>query len=111
MNLKTARAWRIKEAANQLWEFVYEGVAEKKWKQLLAWMSRSKLEPIIKTGRMIRSYFWGIMNAIRLKANTAMLESVNSGIQKIKRMACGFRNRKRFRIAILFHFGGLDMGF
>jgi transposase len=111
MNLKTARAWRIKEAANQLWEFVYEGVAEKKWKQLLAWMSRSKLEPIIKTGRMIRSYFWGIMNAIRLKANNAMLESVNSGIQKIKRMACGFRNRKRFRLAILFHFGGLDMGF
>jgi len=36
---------------------------------------------------------------------------VNSGIQKIKRMACGFRNRKRFRLAILFHFGGLDMGF
>jgi len=111
MNLKTARAWRIKEAANQLWDFVYEGVAEKKWKQLLAWMSRSKLEPIIKAGRMIRSYFWGIMNAIRLKANNAMLESVNSGIQMIKRMACGFRNRKRFRIAILFHFGGLDMGF
>jgi transposase len=29
----------------------------------------------------------------------------------IKRMACGFRNRKRFRMAILFHFGGLDFGF
>jgi Transposase and inactivated derivatives len=111
MDLKTARAWRIKEAAGQLWDFVYEGVAEKRWKELLAWISRSKLEPVIKAGRMIKSYFWGILNAIRLKANNAMLESMNSGIQRIKRMACGFRNRERFRMAILFHFGGLEMGF
>jgi transposase len=111
MNLKTARAWRIKEMASQLWDFVYENVAEKRWRELLAWMSRSKLDPIIKAGRTIKSYFWGIMNAIRLKANNAMVESMNSGIQRIKRMACGFRNRERFRMAILFHFGGLDLSY
>jgi len=110
-NLRTARAWRIKEAATLLWGFSYLGVAEKRWKELLSWISRSKLEPMIKAGRMIRKYFWGILNAIRLKVSNAMLESVNSGIQRIKRMACGFRNRERFRMAILFHFGGLDMGF
>ena len=111
MNLKTARAWRIKEMASQLWDFVYESVAEKRWKELLAWMSRSKLAPVIKAGRTIKSYFWGIMNAIRLKANNSMAESMNSGIQRIKRMACGFRNRERFRMAILFHFGGLDLSY
>lgn len=109
MNLKTARAWRIKEVASQLWDFVYEGVAEKRWKELLAWMSRSKLDPVIKAGRTIKAYFWGIMNAIRLKADNSMAESMNSGIQRIKRMACGFRNRERFRMSILFHFGGLDL--
>lgn len=109
MNLKTARAWRIKEMAGQLWEFVYVSVAERRWKELMAWMSRSKLAPVIKAGRTIKSYFWGIMNAIRLKASNAMAESMNSGIQRIKRMACGFRNRERFRLAILFHFGGLDL--
>jgi len=66
---------------------------------------------MVKAGKMIRSYFWGILNAIRLKVSNAMLEAVNSGIQRIKRMACGFRNRERFRMAILFHFGGLDLGF
>jgi transposase len=86
-------------------------VAEKRWKELLGWISRCKLEPVIKVGKMIRSYFWGIMNAIRLKVNNAMLEARNLDIQMIKRMACGFRNRKRFRMAILFHFGGLDFGF
>jgi transposase len=111
MNLKTARAWRMKEIAATLWDYVYLGVVEKRWKRLLGWISRSRLEPMIKAGNMIRRYFWGILNAIRFKVNNAMLESVNSGIQKIKRMACGFRNRERFRMAILFHFGGLDLGF
>jgi transposase len=110
-NLKTARAWRIKEAAGLLWDFVYEAVAEKRWKELIGWMSRSKLEPIIKVAKMIKSYLWGILNAIRLKATNAELESMNAGIQRIKRMACGFRNRERFRMAILFHLGGLDLGF
>ena len=111
MNLRTARAWRIKETASLLWGFSYLGTAEKRWKELLSWMSRSRLEPMIKTGMTIRNYFWGILNAIRMKVSNAMLEAMNSGIQRIKRMACGFRNRKRFRMSTLFHFGGLDMGF
>jgi transposase len=111
MDLKTARAWRIKEAASRLWEFDYMGVAVKEWKRLLGWISRCRLKPVMEVGEMIRSYFWGIENAIRLKANNAMLESKNNGIQRIKKLACGFRNRERFRMAILFHFGGLDLGF
>jgi transposase len=110
-NLKTARALRIKEAAGLLWDFVYAAVAEKRWKELIGWMLRSKLDPIIKVARMIKSYLWGILNAIKLKTTNAELESMNSGIQRIKRMACGYRNRDRFRMAILFHFGGLDLGF
>jgi hypothetical protein len=31
--------------------------------------------------------------------------------ESIKRMACGFKNRERYRMPVLFHFGGLDMGF
>lgn len=111
LNMRTSRAWRIKETAALLWSFEYMGVAQRRWSEFLGWISRSKLEPMVKVGRMIRSYFWGILNAIRLKASNAMLESINSGIQRIKKMACGFRNRIRFRMAILFHFGGLDMGF
>ncbi|MCP4136673.1 MAG: transposase, partial [bacterium] len=36
-------------------------------------------------------------------------EAKNSKIQKIKRTACGFRNRERFKNSILFHLGGLDI--
>lgn len=109
MNLKTARAWRIKEASAMLWDFSYMGVAEKQWKKLIYWISHSRLKPMIRVGKMIRRYFWGILNAIRMKANNCMLEAKNNRIQNIKRIACGFRNRNRFKTVILFHLGGLDL--
>jgi transposase len=109
MNLKTARAWRIKEAASMVWDYRNMNVAEKNWNKLLRWISLCRLKPVIKVGKMIRNYYWGILNAIRHKVNNGMLESKNSFIQKIKNRACGFRNRKRFKNAILFHLGGLDL--
>ena len=39
----------------------------------------------------------------------AISESMNSKIQKIKARACGYRNRERFKNAIMFHLGGLDL--
>jgi len=109
LNLKTARAWRIKEAANGLWSYSYRRAAERNWKDLLGWIARCRLDPMIKVGRMVRHYLWGILNAIMLKATNAIAESINATIQKIKSRACGFRNRARFRTAILFHKGGLSL--
>ncbi len=37
-NLKTSRAWQIKEAASFLWNYSYMGVAEKNWNRLLGWI-------------------------------------------------------------------------
>ena len=109
MALKTARAWAIKETASQLWNFSYRGAAQKAWQHLLGWISRCRLEPMKKVGRMIKNYLWGILNAILLRASNAVAEANNARIQWIKKMACGFRNRARFRMAILFHLGGLDL--
>jgi transposase len=109
LNLKTAKAWRIKETANTLWGYVYMKVAEDAWKVLLRWISLCRIPEMIKVGLTIRRYFWGILNAIRLKATNGQLEAKNNSIQRIKRMACGFRNRDRFRNAILFHLGKLDL--
>jgi len=109
LNLKTARAWRIKEAASTLWSYSYRGVAERNWKALLGWISRCRLEPMKRVGRMVRQYLWGIINAIMHRVTNATAESINAAIQKIKAMACGYRNRARFRTAILFHRAGLSM--
>ena len=47
--------------------------------------------------------------AIVTRTTNAGSEGINSRIQWIKKMACGFRNRERFRNAIYFHLGGLDL--
>lgn len=109
MHLKTSRAWRIKETASTLWEYEYLGAAEKNWKSLLWWIAHCRIDEMKKVGRTIKEHLWGILNAVKMKTNNAILESKNSIIQYIKRMACGFRNKDRFRTAILFHLGGLNM--
>ena len=58
---------------------------------------------------MVRRYLWGIINAIILRVTNASAESIDAKIQTIKAMACRFRNRARFRTAIVFHKGGLSM--
>jgi len=107
--LRTARAWAVKEHAMCLWGYVRRGWALKAWKRWLAWALRCRLEPVKKAARTIREHLWGILNAILLRTTNATTESINAGIQRIKRMACGFRNRARFRRAIYFHLGGLDL--
>ena len=43
------------------------------------------------------------------RMTNAGAESMNSKIPKIKVLARGFRTRDRFRMAIYFHLGGLDL--
>lgn len=107
--LKTARAWAIKEMAGRLWDYVSPTCAEKAWRKLLGWMSRSRLEPMKELVKTIKTHFYGIMNAIQLKADNADAESLNTKIQKIKNFSCGFRNKERFKNAIYFYLGGLDL--
>jgi transposase len=109
LTLKVAKAWAMKETARHLWNYVRRGWATKAWTRLLDWMARSRLPPMLKVSKMLRRHLWGIVNAIVLKATNAHLEAVNAKIQALKKRACGYRNRERFRHAILFHCGGLDL--
>ncbi|EDM74265.1 transposase [Plesiocystis pacifica SIR-1] len=108
-SLRVARAWAMKEAARQLWSYERRGWARRAWKRLIGWMARSRLPPMVKVGRTLRAHLWGIVNAIVLGATNASLEAVNSKIQALKKRACGYRSRARFRSAILFHCGGLEL--
>jgi transposase len=107
--LKTARAFRYKEHASRLWGYIRRGMAERLWKQWLRGALRCQLEAVRRVARMIRDHWHGVINAATSDVTNAMSESVNAQIQRIKKRACGFRSRARFREAILFHLGGLDL--
>jgi transposase len=108
-NLKTARAWALKEAAMWVWTYAARGRARRALERWYAWAARSRLEPMKKVAKTIKNHLEGILNAIVSRATNAAGESVNAKIQRVKRLACGFRNRERFRNAIYFHCGGLDL--
>jgi transposase len=107
--LQVARAYALKETARELWDYDDPNEAERSWKRWLGWAQRSRLEPMIRVGRMIRRHFEGVLNGVLTTISNAVAEGLNSRIQMIKMRACGFRNKERFKRAIYFHLGGLDL--
>ncbi len=109
LNLKTCRAWRIKENFTQFWSYSYKGAAKRFFK---AWSNnamRSQLEPVKKVVKMLRRHEEGLLNYSQHKISNACAEGFNSAIQLIKANARGFRNFTNYRARILFHCGKLDL--
>jgi transposase len=107
--LKVGRAWAIKEALRRLWHYVYPASGWKFWKRWYFWATHSRLEPIRKAAETVRRHIDNILTYYQHPVTNAMSEGLNSKIQKIKSMACGFRNIENFKTAIYFHCGGLDL--
>lgn len=107
--LKVGRAWAIKEALRCLWHYVYPASGWKFWKRWYFWATHSRLKPIRKAAETIRRHIANIVTYYQHPITNAMSEGLNSQIQKIKCMACGFRNTEHFKTAIYFHCGGLDL--
>ena len=108
-DLKTARAWAIKENLRHLWAYKSATWAEKHWKKWYFWATHSRLEPITEVAKTLKTHLYGIMNYFKHRITNAGAEGINSRIQTLWNAACGFRNKARFRIVILFHLGGLDL--
>lgn len=99
----------MKEFAAQLWRYQHRTLAMKGWKRLLNWMVRSRLVPMTKVAATLTSHLWGIINAVILESDNNFIGSINSRIKTVKTRARGFRNKQRFRNAIYFHLGELEL--
>lgn len=106
---QVGRAWAIKEAGLRLWEYTSPTWARKYFKRWYFWATHSRLAPIIRVAKMMKAHLVGILAALRHGLTNAITEGLNTKIQEIKYRARGYRNRENFRMAILFHCGGLDM--
>ena len=95
--------------ARGLWQYSSRAWAEKAWTRWYARAIRSRLEPVKRAARMIKAHLFGVITATVKHVTNASSEAVNARIQWLKKQACGFRSRERFRSAILFQLGNLDM--
>jgi transposase len=91
------------------WNYTRRSRATKTWNRWLAWAVRCRLEPVRKVARTIKDKLRGSINAVVLITDNGGAESISSRIKLIKLRSRGFRNKARFRNAIYFHPGRLDL--
>jgi len=107
--LKSARAWAMKEAFRHIWDYRSIPAARAFFDRWQAWAVRSRLKPMIHVAGIIRRHLENILNYITHRITNAVTEGLNAKIQWIKYSSRGFRDRERFKRAIYFHCGGLDL--
>ncbi len=108
-NLRTGRAWSIKENLRHMWSKVSEDEMRQYFKRWYFWATHSRLEPIKEAAKTVKVHIDNIVTYAQHRITNALAEGINAKIEKVKRMACGFRNRAHYRVAIMFHCGGLDL--
>jgi transposase len=108
-NLRTSRAWAIKETLRDLWDYRSVAWARKFFKRWFGWARRSKLTPIKKVATMLLNHLTNILTYCKHPITNGVAEGLNSKIMTIKRKACGYRNKEHFKTVIYFFCGGLDL--
>lgn len=108
-DLKTGRAWAIKESLRHFWSYRRRGWALRHWKRWYFWATHSRLEPVIKAARTLKRHQAGLLSYFAHPITNAGAEGLNSRIQAIRVAARGYRNREHFKTAIYFHCGGLQL--
>jgi len=108
-DLKTARAWAIKENLRNLWSYATPGWAKRFFDRWRSWAVRSRLAPVVAVARMLSRKLDNVVSYCRHPVTNAVAEGLNSKIMAIKRRAGGFRNIENFKTVIYFHCGGLRL--
>lgn len=90
MNLKTARAWAIKESLRNLWTYQHRGWGERHWKSWYQWATRSALPPVVKAAKMIHNHLANVLTYFAHPITNAVNEGLNSKIQTIKKTRLAF---------------------
>lgn len=106
---KTARAWKVKELLRSLWACEDEADATAYFKAWCRDAMATRLEPVKKVVRMLKTHWTNIVTYFRHHLCNAAAEGINSRIQHLIQKACGYRNRARFKRDVLFHIGALDL--
>ena len=107
--LAVGRAWNRKELFREFWSLTTIAEAKAFFKHWYYSATHSRLKPVIDVAKMLNRHLAGLLTWIKHHVTNGLVEGFNSKIQQIKSVARGFRDFENYRIAILFHLGGLDM--
>ena len=110
-NQKVAKVWAVKEQFRSLIQQEYAGDMEAylyfyMWFDDALALKSSAMEAV---AFMFKRHLKGIIRAMVTKANNGKAERMNGSIQEIRTIGRGYATAKRFRTAILFFHGDLEL--
>lgn len=105
-NNRLNKAYLLKEAFGQLWDYLYPASARKffdNWKAQLRWQ---KLKPFEEFAAMIEKHWDGLVSYCHPdnKVSLGFMEGLNNKIRVIQRRAYGIRNDEYLRLKVLTSF-------
>ena len=91
LNLKTHRAFRIKEALREIFHTAPDRQsAQPLLERWYSWARRCRIEPIKKVAKTLKDHWEGILNAFDSKLTNGRVEAANGRIQAAKAKARGY---------------------
>jgi len=108
-NLKTVRAYLLKEAFQQLWEYNSPAWAAKFLDEWCRQTMRSRIEPMKKIARSLRKHRELILNYFRAHKllSSGVVEGLNNKAKVTMRKSYGFRTFRALELALYHSLGKL----
>ena len=109
LNLKTARAWRMRIAFQEVYKqptWEWGAMYLDRW---VSWAIRSRLDPIKKVARTIVRHRDGILAWFDSHIANGLIEGINSLVQAAKAKARGYRTLRTLKAVTYLIAGKLDL--
>ncbi|EPK3284977.1 TPA: ISL3 family transposase, partial [Serratia marcescens] len=108
---QTSQCWTLKELARDIWNRPWNDERRADWLRWIALAENCDVAVMRNVAKTIRKRLYGILNAMRYRVSNGNAEALNSKIRLLRIKARGYRNRERFKLGIMFHYGKLNMAF
>lgn len=102
LNLKINRAYLLKEAFREFWNYTYSGWAKRYLDRWFWWATHSRLKPLRDFAWMLRRHQDDLMNYFRMPIHYGTVEGLNNKAKVISHKAYRFRTAKNY-IRNLYH--------
>jgi transposase len=108
-HLKTARAYQIRLAFQELYEQDTPEQAAAFLKRWYFWATHSRLPPIIDAAHTVKRHWDGILRWFDSKIANGLIEGINSLVQAAKAKARGYRSIRNLKAMVYLIAGKFDL--
>ena len=108
-HLKTARAYQIRLAFQELYEHHSTAAGAAFLKRWYFWATHSRLPPIIDAAHTVKRHWDGILRWFDSRIANGLIEGINSLVQAAKAKARGYRSIRNLTAMVYLLTGKLDL--